>query len=215
MRWRECSLLNILEIVVRGVVVLHFANFYQWEIFVAPRLGDVKWILLIVQCLLLGHNLEVHLPFRKITSFDGVIQIALMAFSIFSNDFSSFFVSQILNTLLSHQMELHPKANSVFIDKAIGVRTKAMHVAIRSRNASIGHHHRNLMKSFGKHCPKVPIVLSRAHVGSRVSLYSMIQIGELERVANKEYRGIVSYQIPVAFIGIKLNGKATNVTFRS
>ena len=41
----------------------------------------------------------------------------------------------------------------------------------------------------------------------------MIQIGELQRVAQEEDGGVVSYQIPVAFVCIELDGKSADIAF--
>ena len=40
----------------------------------------------------------------------------------------------------------------------------------------------------------------------------MIQVGELERVADEEHRRVVSNQIPISFFGIELYGKAPDVS---
>jgi hypothetical protein len=40
----------------------------------------------------------------------------------------------------------------------------------------------------------------------------MVQIGELERIAQEENRRVVAHQVPVPFFGVKLQGKAANVS---
>jgi hypothetical protein len=42
----------------------------------------------------------------------------------------------------------------------------------------------------------------------------MDEIGELERIAHEEHRCIVAYQVPVAFLGVKLQREASRVTRR-
>jgi hypothetical protein len=40
----------------------------------------------------------------------------------------------------------------------------------------------------------------------------MDEVGEFDGILNKKDRDIVADQIPVAFFGVKLDGKATNIT---
>ncbi|MNI28285.1 hypothetical protein D3C73_820570 [compost metagenome] len=40
----------------------------------------------------------------------------------------------------------------------------------------------------------------------------MVKVGEFQRIAQIEYRRVVTHQIPIAFLGIKLHGETTNVT---
>ena len=39
----------------------------------------------------------------------------------------------------------------------------------------------------------------------------MVQIGEFQRIAQEEHRCIVADQIPVAFLGVELQCKTTNI----
>ncbi|MNL46838.1 hypothetical protein D3C87_1695860 [compost metagenome] len=41
----------------------------------------------------------------------------------------------------------------------------------------------------------------------------MDEVGELQRVANEEHRHVVADQVPVAFVGVELDGEAAHVTF--
>ena len=50
-------------------------------------------------------------------------------------------------------------------------------------------------------------------IGLGIALLSMDEIRKLERVADEENRGIVADDIPVAIFSVKLDGKASWVTF--
>src|SRR3989304_9199166 len=39
----------------------------------------------------------------------------------------------------------------------------------------------------------------------------MVEIGELERIAQEEYRRVVAYHVPVAFLGVELEREAPNI----
>ena len=129
------------------------------------------------------------------------------------DEVSRFFVAQILDTLLGTPMIFYPHPFSFRVDEAVCVRAESVHVAVGCRDASVGHDDRDLMKGFGKHGPEVPIRLWRTEVGLRITLHGMVQVGELEWVSDKEDRRIVSYQVPVAFLGIEFHGKSTDVPF--
>ncbi len=122
-------------------------------------------------------------------------------------------IRKIFDTLLRFEMKLHPKAFIVRADKTEGMAAKAVHMPICGRNATVAHHHGDLMQRFGQERPKVPVVLGRTHVGARITLYGMVEVRELQRVAQKEDRRIVAHQVPVALFGIKLHGKTANVAF--
>ena len=93
------------------------------------------------------------------------------------------------------------------------MRTETMHVAIAGGDTSVGHHNGHLVQGFGKHGPIIPIRLWRTKIGMRVTLYSMVQVRELQGIADEEYRCIVAHQIPIAFFGVEFYGKSSDVPF--
>src|SRR5450759_383736 len=52
--------------------------------------------------------------------------------------------------------------------------------------------------------------LRKAAVGFH--LYGMDEVGEFDGILDEENRDVVAYQIPVAFLGVKLDGKSAHVT---
>ena len=67
------------------------------------------------------------------------------------------------------------------------------------------------MQCLGKRGPEVPVVLRAAHVGARVALHGMVEIRELERVAQEEDRRVVADHVPVAFLGVELDREAADI----
>ena len=39
----------------------------------------------------------------------------------------------------------------------------------------------------------------------------MVKVGELQRIAQEEYRGVVAYKVPIALFGIELDGKSAYI----
>src|ERR1700716_1523097 len=64
---------------------------------------------------------------------------------------------------------------------------------------------------------KIPegVVRGRALRKSAVGfhLHGMDHVGELDRILNEEDRNVVTYQVPVAFLGVELDGKSAHVAW--
>jgi hypothetical protein len=69
------------------------------------------------------------------------------------------------------------------------------------------------MECLMRECPEISVVFSAAHVGARVALDGVIQVGELERVTQEEYRGCyITHKVLVVLLRIELDGKTADVT---
>ena len=109
------------------------------------------------------------------------------------------------------EVELDPGALVCGVDEAEGVAAEAVHVAIARRDAAIAHDDRDLVQRLGQQRPEVPVVVGAAQVGARVALHGVVEVGELERIAQEEHRRVVADQIPVAFFGVELHGEAADI----
>ena len=91
------------------------------------------------------------------------------------------------------------------------MRAEAVHEARRLRDAAIGEQDRHLVQAFRRQRPEIPHRGGRAHVGLRVALLRVDEVGELVGVAHEEHRRVVADQVPVALPGIELQRKAAHV----
>ena len=64
------------EIILRPAVKLQFTYLDERIFFVPPDLRDIKGIFIMFFCLFFGHYLNVHGPFREITAFNGLQEVA-------------------------------------------------------------------------------------------------------------------------------------------
>src|ERR1700735_3521776 len=87
-----------------------------------------------------------------------------------------------------------------------------MHVAKAARDAALTHHDGDLVEGLRQQGPEVPIVIGAAHAGTRITLDRVIETWKTQRVAKKEYRRIVTYDVPIAFLRVEFQGEAANVT---
>ncbi len=135
-----------------------------------------------------------------------------MALPILGYDRLRLGIGQVLDSLLGYPVELHPDPLVLGIDHAEGMAAKSMHVAEGVRDTPIAHGDCHLVQSLRKRGPEVPVVLGAAHARLRVALNGVVQVRELERISQEEDRGVISHQVPVALLGVELDGKAADVS---
>ena len=176
-----------------------------------PHLGQVERVVGHLLRIGFGHHLHVQCPLREIAARDRVEQVTLVAFAVLANQRLGLGVTEILDALPGAEMELHPVALTGGVPEAVGVRTEAMHVAVAGGNAAITHHDGHLVQRLGQQCPVVPVVGGAAQIGVRAAFHCLVEVRELERVANEEHGRVVAHHVPIAFLGIELQGKAANV----
>ena len=179
-----------------------------------PDLGQVKGMIGQLFGVLLGHDLEIQGPAGEVALFDMLVQIALVAVPVTADEFLRLGIGEVLDALLGLEMELDPEALVLRIDEAVGVAAETVHVAVRRRDAAIAHDHGDLVQGFGQQGPEVPVVRGAVHVGARVALDHMVQVGELERVTQEKGRRVVAHHVPVALVRVEFDGKAADVAFR-
>ena len=109
-------------------------------------------------------------------------------------------------------MELDPEALVVRIDEAEGMAAETMDVPIALRQTAVAEVDGQLMQRLGEVREKSPLEGRIAQVGARVTLHHVVEIGELERVAQIEHRGVVADQVPVALLGVETHGEAADVS---
>ncbi|MNS85587.1 hypothetical protein D3C72_1194550 [compost metagenome] len=112
-------------------------------------------------------------------------------------------------------VELHQARLPAGVDEAKGMHAKALHHPVAARNATIGHHPHQHMGGLRHQRHKVPerVVGRRRlrHAVMRLGFYRVHQVRKLHRVLDEEDRHVVADQVPVAFVGIELDGKAAHV----
>src|ERR1700693_758167 len=106
-----------------------------------------------------------------------------MAFAILADEGLGFRVRQVLDALLGTEVEFDPDALVCGVDETVGVAAETMHMAETPGNTALAHDNRDLMQRFGQQCPEVPVVVSAAHTGSRITLDGVIDVGKPQRIA--------------------------------
>ena len=125
----ECSLLDFGKEVFRITVKFQDSHIAQREVFMIPHLRQIEWVDVIFFSLLLGHQLNLHQPTWIITTLYGFKQITLVRLTVFGNDFFSFLVGQVLDSLQSPKMEFDPCAFVILIIETICMASETVHMA--------------------------------------------------------------------------------------
>ena len=97
------------------------------------------------------------------------------------------------------------------IDETERVNAEPFHEAERARDGPVRHHPHDHVHAFRGQADEIPeIVVSglRLRKGAvRLLLHRMNEVRKLDRVLDEEHRNVVADDVPVAFLGIELDGK--------
>ena len=115
--------------------------------------------------------------------------------------------------LLGLEVELDPEALVRVVDEAEGVLLPAVHLPQAPGDAAIAEQDGDLVQGFRMAGPEVPGGGGAAQVGAGIPLLGVDEVGEFQGIADEEHRGVVAHQIPVALLGVELEGEAAHVAF--
>ncbi len=106
---------------------------------------------------------------------------------------------------------LHPEALARRVDEAVGVAAEAVHLPVVLRQAAVGEQDRHLVQALRRQRPEVPHRRGAAQIGLGIALLRVDEVAELEGIADEEHRRVVADEVPVAFLGVELDGEAAHV----
>ncbi len=101
------------------------------------------------------------------------------------------------------------------IHEAKGMNPKPLHEAEGARNCTIRHDPHDHVHGFRCQTDEIPeIIVCRLRLRKspvRFLLDGMNHIGKSNGILDEEDRNIIAYEIPVAFLGVNLNGEAAHI----
>ena len=176
------------------------------------RIQDVEAELL---GLLFREDLQAQFPLRVLAGLDRFPQVATMVVGVGAGDLDGLFPHQRMGAELRLPMELDQHGLSRLVDQPEGVHAEALHHPVAARNGAVGHLPHQHVGGFGHQRDEVPegVVRTRGlrHLVVRLGLHRMHQVRKLDRVLDEEDRHVVADQVPVAFVGIELDGEAAHI----
>jgi hypothetical protein len=109
------------------------------------------------------------------------------------------------------KVNLTQKRSFCGVDEAEGVAAETVHVAVgRGRP-------RSLMtmvtwcSASGNSVQKSQLLLALRMLVRGIAFDGVVQVREFQRVAQEEHRRVVAHQVPVALLGVELDGEAADV----
>ena len=178
-----------------------------------PDLGQVEGVVGRLACVRFRHDLDAEAPPGIVLLLDGVVQVALMALAVRTDDARNLLVGHALDSLHGLEVKLDPEAFILVVDQTERVGAVAVHVPIRPRHSPVGHQNCDLVQAFGRLGPEVPHGDRVAQIGAGVTLLRVDEIRKLVGVAHEEHRGVVAHQVPVSFFGVDLQRESPYVAF--
>ena len=193
----------------------HASHRRQRYQFLRDQLGGIEHVEAEAFGLLLGEELERKFPFRVLAGLDRFPQVATVEVGVGAGDLDRLVPHQRVRAQLGRPVELDEGRLALLIDEAEGVHAEALHHAEAARDRSVRHHPGQHVRRFGHQRDEVPErVVRRCRLRDRVvrfRLYRMHQVRKLHRILDEEHRDVVAHEIPVAFVGVELDGKAAHV----
>lgn len=209
--WVECGLFHLGKIVFGVAIELQYPDGDEGVVAMGPDFGEVEGVEGEAFGLLRGHDLHAECPAGEVADSDSAEEVMAGAVGILAVDDGSLGIAQAADPLLRDKVELAPDTLAHSVDERIGVASKAVHVAEAGGDAALAHGNGDLVEAFGQRCPDVPfgsVILSAC---LWVAVEGVVEIREFQRVANEEDGRVVAHEIPVALLGVELDGKAANV----
>src|SRR3984893_13018023 len=155
----------------------------QREIALGPDLRQIEGVERESLRLSVRHHLNEERPAREISGLDAFEKIPLMGLAVLADKGLGFGIRQVLDALLGTKVEFDPDAFVCGVEETVCVAAETMHVAETPRNTALAHDNRDLMQCLGQQRPEVPVVVSAAHAGSRITLDGVVEIGKAQRIA--------------------------------
>ena len=112
-------------------------------------------------------------------------------------------------------VELHEGRLVVGVEQTERVDAETFHEAERARDGAVRHDPHDHVHALGRERDEIPeIVVRRLRLRERavgLGLDRVDEVGKLDGVLDEEHRDVVADEVPVAFLGVELDGKAAHV----
>ena len=178
-------------------------------------LGRVEHVEVEIVGEFLIENLDPQLPLGEIAGVDGVPQVAAVEIGVGAVQFDRLVPDHRLETELGLPVEFDIGGLAVGIDQTEGVDAKALHHAEGTGNRPVGHDPHDHVHAFRAEADEVPEIvmgglrLRKAAIGR--GLGGVDQVRKFDCVLDEEDRDIITDNVPIAFLGVELDGKTAHV----
>ena len=165
--------------------------------------GHVEDVPIVAESISLWDDLDAELPFCSLALLQVTKQIPSRVVMVLQQPLC-LLAGQVFDTREGSEVQLDPNCLSTFVDPAESVRAEAVHVSEPIRSASITHQNGHLVRGLRRQPEEVPHRARVLQVSPGVSLLSVDEVGEFQRVPNEEDRRVVAGHVPVALFRVEL-----------
>ena len=214
----ERHLLGFGEEVVRVAVQHHAADHSHRHQFFRHDLGGVEDVEAEGLGLLLGEHLNAEFVFGVRAGLDAFPQVAPVVVRVGAGNLHRLVPHQRMGAGLGVPVKLDEHRFARRVDQPEGVHAEALHGGVAARNGAVAHLPHQHVGRFGHQRHEIPEGVVRAgrlrHLVVRLGLDRVHQVGKFHRVLDEEHRHVVADQVPVALVGVELDGEAAHVARR-
>ena len=178
----------------------------------APDLGDVIDVPLVLFALCLRNQLYVHRPGGVLSSLDGLIQILRRIVRIVPSCGLRLIQCEILDSLVSFKGVLDEENFSLIIDPLVGVSTVAVHVTVALGCASICVHDGKSVHGLRNLPEEVPHGIGVEKILDWVLFQCMEEVWRHHWVTEEETWKVDSNHVIVALLSVEFEGEASYIS---
>ena len=160
-------------------------------------------------------DLHAHVPLGERAGLNGIGEVAAVEVGVHTRGDLRLLPHLGVHAEARLEVELHQRGLAGFVNEAEGVDAERLHHAVGARDAAVRHVPECVVCRFGVLAHKIPEGVVRAlrlrDLAVRVRLGGMDDVGELDGVLDEEHRDVIAHQVPRAFVGVELDGRAAGV----
>lgn len=205
----KCDLLDLGEVIFGVAVEDELAKRPERDFALRPHLGQVEDVPMEFLGFVGAQHLHVTGPRRMVAFFDRAEQIFCVPVRIFGPHLGRLFIVEGLAALVGLAVDLNVVEGPVGFRKLISMSRVSIHVTVGVRSATIGEQVHDLMSRLLMGRQIVPEHGGIFEIRLGVSLLCVDENGEFGGVAKEEDRGVVEDPVPIAFIGVEFERKAS------
>ena len=184
----------------------------QWVIGVAPYLGDVVYVPLVLFALGLRNQLHVHGPRGELPPLDRLVQILTRVVRVVPCCSLRLIQREILDSLISFKSVLDEEDLALVVDPLESVGTVAVHVSVTLGSAAIRIHYSHCVHRLRNLTEEVPHSIRIKEVFHWVRFESMEKVGCHHGIPKEEAWEVNSDHVVIALFSVEFQSKAADIS---
>ncbi|KAI9166472.1 LOW QUALITY PROTEIN: putative two component histidine kinase [Paramyrothecium foliicola] len=214
----EGDLLGLGEELIDVAVELELSDVSNGDDVLGPDLGGVENVKVELVLAGLGQNLDTKLPLGVGAVLNGLHEVLAVEVGVLAGQLEGLVPDERVDAQLRGEVKLDKGALALCVDEGEGVDAEALHHAVRAGDGAVRHGPHEHVRRLRVHELEVPEVVVRrlglGHLVVRLGLAGVDDVRELHGVLDEEDGDVVADEVPVALLGVELDGEAAHVADR-